>query len=133
MSRIEEWNTPPFASTKEGQLVVVDFFATWCPPCKKAAPLFARMSIAYDSPDVERIAFLKVDVDKVKALAKQEKIGAMPTFRLYKRQKDGKLLQVDEMVGWSEAKLKALIDRHLEANQQQPDTQAIAPETKKTI
>ena len=47
-------------------IVVIDFYATWCPPCRRAAPIFAELSKQYkDKP----IKFLKVDVSNQKALA----------------------------------------------------------------
>jgi len=56
-------------------VVVIDFFATWCGPCKVIAPKFEELSKAYPS-----IAFLKVDVDEAAELAEKFNIRAMPTF-----------------------------------------------------
>jgi thioredoxin 1 len=56
-------------------LVVIDFFATWCGPCKKIAPAFEELSKKYTS-----ITFLKVDVDESGDLVNQYSISAMPTF-----------------------------------------------------
>ena len=55
--------------------VVIDFFATWCGPCKHIAPKFEELSKTYSS-----IQFLKVDVDQSDELAEQFSIRAMPTF-----------------------------------------------------
>eukprot|EP01128_Nolandella_sp_AFSM9_P004090 TRINITY_DN178_c0_g3_i3.p2 TRINITY_DN178_c0_g3~~TRINITY_DN178_c0_g3_i3.p2 ORF type:complete len:411 (-),score=81.65 TRINITY_DN178_c0_g3_i3:8-1240(-) len=60
------------------KLVVVDFTASWCGPCKKIAPVFSELSLSY--PTVE---FLKVDVDQLKATARERGVSAMPTFHFY--------------------------------------------------
>ncbi|KAJ3439347.1 thioredoxin-like protein [Anaeramoeba flamelloides] len=70
----EEYNK----HTKSG-IVVVDFFATWCMPCKLVGPVFVELSKKY--PDVK---FLKVDVDQQNQIAKKEKVRSMPTFHFYK-------------------------------------------------
>ena len=41
----DEWNQLMDESNSTGKFVVVDFYATWCPPCKTAAPRFGQMSI----------------------------------------------------------------------------------------
>ena len=55
--------------------VVIDFFATWCGPCKKIAPAFEQLATVYPS-----IVFLKVDVDESAELVDKYGIQAMPTF-----------------------------------------------------
>jgi thioredoxin 1 len=70
-------------SPKKGkQLVVVDFHAAWCGPCKTAAPKFAELADA--NPDV---AFVKVDVDDAASLAQQYHVQAMPTFLILKNER----------------------------------------------
>lgn len=59
--------------------VVIDFFATWCGPCKKIAPVFEKLAEVYPS-----IAFLKVDVDESGELAEMYGVQAMPTFLFVK-------------------------------------------------
>lgn len=56
-------------------LVVIDFFATWCGPCKHIAPKFVELSAMFPS-----VSFLKVDVDESSELAEKFDIRAMPTF-----------------------------------------------------
>jgi thioredoxin 1 len=55
--------------------VVIDFFATWCGPCKKIAPAFEQLATVYPS-----IVFLKVDVDESAELVDTYGVQAMPTF-----------------------------------------------------
>ena len=72
---------------KEG-LVLVDFFATWCGPCKMLSPLLEE--IANENPDLK---VLKIDVDEVGPLAARFGIQAIPTLMLFKdgERKDTKL------------------------------------------
>ncbi|KAL9958982.1 hypothetical protein ACROYT_G036062 [Oculina patagonica] len=71
------------------RLVVVDFTASWCSPCKMMAPIFVDLSIKYSAA-----IFLKVDVDQCQRTAAVQGIRAMPTFFFYKNRK-----KVDEMQG----------------------------------
>jgi thioredoxin 1 len=58
------------------KLVVVDFFATWCGPCKMIAPKLEEFASKYS----ERIVVIKVDVDECEELAVKFNISSMPTF-----------------------------------------------------
>ena len=60
--------------------VVVDFFATWCGPCKQIAPEFEKLSAQFPS-----FFFCKVDVDESADIAQNYGISAMPTFMLFNR------------------------------------------------
>lgn len=83
-------------------LCVVDFFATWCPPCRSAAPVYGAMSERYLNT-----TFVKVDVDEMKALSRTCQVSAMPTFQLFK---DGKM--VDQTVGFSASNIEAMLVKH---------------------
>ena len=56
--------------------VVIDFFATWCGPCKALAPSLERLAKEFDG----RLKVLKVDVDKNEALARAAAIRSVPTL-----------------------------------------------------
>lgn len=61
------------------RLVIVDFGARWCGPCKTSAPEFERLAKEYN-----RAVFMKVDVDDCSDLAVRDGIAALPTFVLYR-------------------------------------------------
>lgn len=54
--------------------VVIDFYATWCGPCKKLGPFFSQLSLEF--PD---ITFLKVNSDNAEDLSKHFEVSALPT------------------------------------------------------
>lgn len=84
------------AALKHDGLVVVDFFATWCGPCKMIAPLLDKFSAEYTA-----VKFLKVDVDELGEVAQEYEVSAMPTILFFK---DGKVVQ--KVIGANPAALK---------------------------
>lgn len=66
------------------KLVVVDFFATWCSPCKRVEPFLKEYAETY----ADKIEVLKVDVDQLDDLAARYGVKSMPTFTFLK---DGKV------------------------------------------
>ncbi len=66
------------ASTNE--VVVVDFWATWCGPCRAFGPIFEQVSAKFDD-----IPFVKVDIDQAPDLASAAQIKAVPTVMVIKR------------------------------------------------
>ena len=66
------------SAIKEG-LVLVDFFATWCGPCKMLSPVLEE--VANENPN---LSVLKIDVDEVGELAARYGIQAIPTLMLFK-------------------------------------------------
>ena len=64
-----------------GQLVLVDFFATWCQPCKMMHPILEQVKEVLG----ERIRIIKVDVDKYGDTASQYRIQSVPTLMLFRQ------------------------------------------------
>lgn len=95
------FDTSVIENSKE-KLVVVDFFATWCGPCKVIAPKIIEMSGTYPNAD-----FYKIDVDELQETAAEQGITAMPTFKLYKGGEE-----VETVIGANPQGLKIAIDRH---------------------
>lgn len=57
------------------KLVVIDFYATWCGPCKMIAPKIEELASEFSD-----VVFLKVDVDESEDIAMKYNIASMPTF-----------------------------------------------------
>ncbi|CBQ69001.1 related to TRX2-thioredoxin II [Sporisorium reilianum SRZ2] len=89
-------------NTAGSKLVVVDFHATWCGPCKVIAPIFQRLASQYTN-----VVFLKVDVDRVQPVAQRYSVRAMPTFLFLKNKS-----VVDTLQGADPSRLTALVKQH---------------------
>ncbi|MQL87210.1 hypothetical protein Taro_019737 [Colocasia esculenta] len=87
------------------KLVVVDFTASWCGPCRVIAPFVADWA-----ERLEDVKFLKVDVDELTDVAEEWQVEAMPTFVLLR---EGK--QVDRVVGARKEELLLKIAQHRSA------------------
>lgn len=81
--------------------VVIDFFATWCGPCSRIAPMYDVLSKEYTG-----VRFFKVDVDMADELATEYDVTALPTFVCLK---DGKV--VGRVEGANLMKLGELLDK----------------------
>ena len=60
--------------------VVVDFFATWCGPCRELAPALDQLAREYQG----RAKFVRVDVDQSPQLSREYKVEALPTVGFFK-------------------------------------------------
>jgi thioredoxin 1 len=73
-------------------LVIVDFWAPWCGPCRMLGPIFEELASEYTSNG--KIKFVKVNTDENPEIARKFMIRGIPTIKFIK---DGK--EVDQQVG----------------------------------
>lgn len=92
------------SESAKDKLIVVDFTATWCGPCKRIAPTYESLSKEFGNKAV----FLKVDVDDNEETTKNCKISSMPTFLYYKNSE-----KIDEGHGADPQSLREKIEKNI--------------------
>ena len=91
-------NNDNFLELVNEGIVLVDFYADWCGPCKMLSPIMEELSTSYK--------VVKVNVDENDALAREYGIMSIPAIFIFK---DGKV--VNQTVGFlPKEKLKAMLD-----------------------
>ena len=96
-------NSNDFDKEVSEGVVVVDFFATWCGPCKMLTPVFEELSAELDG----KAKFVKVDIDQSSDIASKLEVVNVPTLKVFK---NGKVVRT--LVGFrpKEALLSELSD-----------------------
>ncbi|WP_304197495.1 thioredoxin [Flavobacterium alvei] len=84
--------------------VLIDFFATWCGPCKTLAPILKQVKDNLG----ERITILKIDVDKNQQLASKYQVRGVPTMILFQ---NGKQLWRQSGVISKEEIVKTIVEK----------------------
>ena len=110
MKMVKEINSTDFVKEvlNADMPVVVDFYATWCGPCKMLSPVLEKLAAEFNG----KAKFVKVNVDDAAELAATYSISGVPTLILFN---GGKI--ADTTVGFStEGSLRSMITRVVEQN-----------------
>ncbi|XP_031110196.1 thioredoxin H1-like [Ipomoea triloba] len=99
----EAWNDELCRGNEAKRLMVVDFTASWCGPCRLMAPFFAELARKLPS-----VMFLRVDVDELPSVAADWGVEGMPTFMFLK---EGRILGT--VVGAKKDELQQLLAKHM--------------------
>jgi thioredoxin 1 len=81
-------------------LVVLDFFATWCRPCKMIAPILEKLATEYSNAH-----FFKIDVDESPDVSQEYEVSAMPTVLYFKNG-----VKIGSVVGANVPQIKSLVE-----------------------
>ncbi|PUZ58219.1 hypothetical protein GQ55_5G491800 [Panicum hallii var. hallii] len=92
----ENWDQKIEEANKDGKIVVANFSASWCGPCRVISTVYAEMSQTYP-----QLMFLTVDVDELMEFSSSWDIRATPTFFFLKNGQ-----QVDKLVGANKPELE---------------------------
>ncbi|HEY7511462.1 MAG TPA: thioredoxin [Vicinamibacteria bacterium] len=96
-----DWNVEVLQAS---ELVLVDFWAEWCPPCRKLSPVIDALADEYAG----RVKVVKLNVDESPEVAGRYSIFSIPTLLLFK---DGEV--VEQLVGFRpKDDLKTVLDAH---------------------
>ena len=87
------------------KLVVVDFYADWCMPCKMLGPIIEKSV----EKKKDKVVLVKVNVDKNPRKSEEYEVSGIPSVKLFRK---GKV--VDEFVGYKEQQaIDAIIEKNL--------------------
>ena len=91
---------------EDGKIVIVDFWADWCPPCKTIAPILDNIAQEY----ADSVQLIKIDADKEPAVVNRFDVTSLPTLVFFNEAR----LPYDRIIG---AAPKKKIVEKLELNQ----------------
>lgn len=89
---------------KSDKLVIVDYWASWCGPCRVMAPRFEELS-----NEMGKVKFAKLSTEEAPEIAQQFEVMSIPTLILFKNGKE-----IDRMIGaLPKEYLKAWLEKHV--------------------
>jgi thioredoxin 1 len=91
-------------SANPSGLVIVDWSASWCGPCRAVAPYYDELSAM---PENESVTFVKADIDELPDASREAGVEAVPTFHFIKGNKI-----VAQLQGANMNRLKDLLEQH---------------------
>lgn len=102
-----QFNLASYDSTVQSQpLVVVDFYAAWCGPCKMMSPYLEKLKATYPE---DKLKIVKVDIDDNKELASHFNINSIPLIKFYNNGKE-----VSSQLGYiSEDQMMAILKPYM--------------------
>lgn len=104
------------AIVQEHPLCVVDFFTTWCPPCRELGKAMEKTIIPHFAG--KNVTFIKVDADRTPELCRRFKISAIPLLLFFKdgkkvkfdfTEEDGEVVKTDKIEGFTKAITNSII------------------------
>ncbi|XP_027913813.1 thioredoxin H3-like [Vigna unguiculata] len=98
----DKWNAHFKAVKETNKLMVLDFTATWCKPCKLMDPVVEEFAAKYTDAE-----FIKIDVEELNEVSQALQVYRLPTFILVKK---GKV--ADRVEGVMKEELKRSIENH---------------------
>ncbi|KAJ7549549.1 hypothetical protein O6H91_07G058000 [Diphasiastrum complanatum] len=102
ITSVEEWQAKLAQASANNMLVLVNFVASWCDPCKTMRSLYSQLSRKHGD-----IMFLIVDVDQLSDVAKEWDVSIMPTFIFIKDEE-----KIESLVGADREGLRDMVARH---------------------
>jgi thioredoxin 1 len=88
MAAVNEWDAEAFnAALACGGVVIADFFAVWCGPCKMMMSVFEKAAAEFDD---SKLKAGKINIDSARELAVKYNIRTIPTFMIFK---DGQVVE----------------------------------------
>ncbi|CAF1703879.1 unnamed protein product [Brassica oleracea var. botrytis] len=106
----ESWDEKLAEAGRDGKIVIANFSATWCGPCKVVAPFYIELSEKHPS-----IMFLVVDVDELSDFSSSWDIKATPTFFFLKNGQ-----QIGKLVGANKPELQKKVTSILDSVPENP-------------
>lgn len=106
LNKVWDFEKSPQAFIYEGKLpAIIDFYADWCGPCRKTAPVLEKLAKDYDG----KLLIYKINVDQERNLASVFRVSSIPAL-LFIPMEGQPMMQVGAM---SEAQFKEIIGKYL--------------------